>query len=627
MDYKKQHADLCEEIERHNHNYYVMDNPTISDYDYDKLMNKLKEIEAAHPELVTSNSPTQKVGGGVLNTFEKVQHAVQMGSLQDVFNIDELRNFDNRIRKTIPNPCYVVEPKVDGLSVSLEYVNGVLVRGATRGDGFTGEDVTANIKTISTVPHKLSEAVSIVVRGEVFMSRESFEKLDGFKNPRNAAAGSLRQKDSRITLERGLDIYVFNIQNTLPSITSHKQSLEYMDSLGLKVIQGYKTFTDIEQAIAYIQQIGEKRHEFAFDIDGAVIKIDDFLMREQIGYTSKVPKWAAAYKYPPEEKETTLIDIEVNVGRTGALTPVAILEPVTLAGTTVSRASLHNQDIINNLGVNIGDRVIVRKAGDIIPEVVRVVKHNSIHPFVIPEICPEIIAQSQLLRNIEHFASRDAMNIDGLGEAIVQLLVEFKLINTVADLYKLTREDLSQLPGFKEKSIDNLLNAIDITKNNQLDRVLFALGIKGIGRSSAKLLCERFGDIHTIMSAQLDEIREIDKFGDILSDNLFTAMRDPDMIGLIQELQNCGLSMAYSKKAVSDTLSGKIFVITGTLSMKRDEMKALIEANGGKVSGSVSAKTHYVIAGEEAGSKLTKAEQLGVTVLNETEIVQMLDKP
>jgi DNA ligase (NAD+) len=627
------YKDLVAKIEEHNRNYYVLDNPTISDYDYDMLMRELREMEEANPALVSPASPTQRVGGEALNTFGKVTHAVQMGSLQDVFSHDELRAFDKRVAASTHAPTYVAEPKVDGLSVALQYEGGIFVRGATRGDGFVGEDVTANLRTVHSVPLQLTEAVDITVRGEVFMSRSSFERLLErqeergealSKNPRNAAAGALRQKNPAVTAERELDIFVFNVQSGGAELTSHQESLEYMARLGFKVIQGYKVTSDIEAVIEHIERIGETRYSLPYDIDGAVVKVNDFAQREEIGYTSKVPKWAAAYKYPPEEKETMLTEIEVNVGRTGALTPVAIFEPVTLAGTTVSRASLHNQDIIDSLGVYIGARIVVRKAGDIIPEVVRVINPGT--PYQIPEMCPELAAQAQTLRNLEHFASRDAMNIDGLGEAIVRILAENKLIATVADLYRLTADDLMSLEGFKAKSAENLIGAIEKSKENPLNRVLYAIGIKGIGRSASVALCEEFGDMDSIMAAEVESIKAIEKFGDILAENLYSAMRDDDTIRLIEDLRALGLKMEYSRKAKSDKLAGLTFVITGTLpTMKREEAKSLIESLGGKCAGSVSKKTSYVVAGEEAGSKLTKAQSLGVAVLSEEDLIKLAE--
>lgn len=652
---KAEHEKLCAEIEKHNYSYYVLDNPTIEDYDYDMLMKRLKQLEADYPVLLTPSSPTQRVGGMAQSSFEKVTHAVQMGSLQDVFSVDELRDFDNKVKQQV-NPTYIVEPKIDGLSVSLEYRDGEFVRGSTRGDGFIGEDITANLRTIKSIPLKLKEKIPFIeVRGEVYMPKKSFAELveqqeengeQPAKNPRNAAAGSLRQKDSKVTAKRKLDIFVFNIQQVEGAdITSHKQSLEFMSGLGFKVIDGYKEFTDIEKAIERIMEIGENKPKLYYDIDGAVIKVDDFAQREQLGATAKVPKWAVAFKYPPEEKETKLLEIEVNVGRTGALTPVAIFEPIQLAGTTVSRATLHNQDNINELDLAVGDTIVVRKAGEIIPEVLRVTKREDGREiFHIPSKCPvcgtetvrdedeavircpNIDCPAQLLRNIEHFASRNAMNIDGLGEAIVEQLVTEKLIETVADLYTLNMLDLLTLDGFKEKSAANLLSAIEKSKTNELDRLVFALGIKGIGQRSATLLCEKFGTMENIMSAEISDIVSIDKFGDVLAENVYKAMREPHRIKLIEKLKEYGLNMTYSKQAKGDTFAGLKFVLTGTLTtMTREEAKAIIESLGGTCAGSVSKKTNYVLAGEDAGSKLTKAEQLGVTVIDENEFKAMLN--
>ncbi len=653
---KVRHTELSEEIEKHNYSYYVLDAPTVDDYQYDALMQELCALEKEYPELVTPHSPSQRVGGFAESSFEKVPHAVQMGSLQDVFSVDELREFDARVRQALSAPpTYIVEPKIDGLSVSLEYHNGLFLRGSTRGDGFIGEDITENLRTIKSIPMKLKESVPFIeVRGEVYMPRKSFEKLiqrqeiNGevpAKNPRNAAAGSLRQKDSKITSQRELDVFIFNIQQVEgKNLISHKQSLEYMKKLGFKVIDGYEEFTDIEKAIEKISAIGESRGKLAYDIDGAVIKIDDFKDRNVLGATSKVPKWAVAFKYPPEEKETKLKHIEINVGRTGALTPVALFDPITLAGTSVSRATLHNQDIITDLDVRLGDSIIVRKAGEIIPEVVRVKEHSEgSEPYFIPMVCPACGAEAvrdddeavircpnidcpaQLLRNIVHFASRNAMNIEGLGSANVELLVNHGLVKTVADLYALTLADILTLPGFKEKSAGNLIGAIEKSKNNELDRLLFALGIKGIGQRSASLLCERFPSMEKLMSASREDIVAIDNFGDILAENVYNAMREPHRIALIERLRSFGLNMSYTVKETGKKLDGLKFVLTGTLpTMTRDEAKALIESNGGKCSGSVSSKTNYVLAGEEAGSKLTKAQQLGVAVITEEELLSML---
>lgn len=658
MDFEKakaEHEQLCAEIEKHNYSYYVLDNPTIEDYDYDMLMRRLKQLEADFPQLITPSSPTQRVGGTAQSSFEKVTHAVQMGSLQDVFSEDELRDFDSRVRQQV-TPLYIVEPKIDGLSVSLEYRDGEFVRGSTRGDGFVGEDITANLRTIKSIPLKLNEKLPFIeVRGEVYMPRKSFAELveqqeengeQPAKNPRNAAAGSLRQKDSRVTAKRKLDIFVFNIQQVEGAeITSHKQSLEFMLGLGFKVIDGYREFDNISDAIERIREIGESKPNLAYDIDGAVIKVDDFAQRETLGQTSKVPKWAVAFKYPPEEKETLLTEIEVNVGRTGALTPVAIFEPVQLAGTTVSRATLHNQDNIDALDLAVGDTIVVRKAGEIIPEVLRVAKRSEGRKtFHIPTVCPvcgtetvrdedeavircpNIDCPAQLLRNIEHFASRNAMNIDGLGEAIVEQLVKNGFVKTVADLYALTMQDLLTLDGFKEKSASNLITAIENSKSNEPDRLIFALGIRGIGQRSATLLCQRFGSVENIMNAELADIVAIDSFGDVLADSVYRAMREPHRIRLIERLKEYGLNMTYSKQAKGDTFAGLKFVLTGTLpTMTRDQAKEIIESLGGKCAGSVSKKTDYVLAGEDAGSKLTKAEQLGIKIIDENEFKAMLN--
>ena len=652
---KQEYEQLCKTAEQHNFNYYVLDDPTIEDDEYDSLMRRIKQIEAENPELVSENSPTQHVGGYAINTFEKVTHEVQMGSLQDVFSKAELYDFNERVNNAVGKAVYCVEPKIDGLSVSLEYVDGIFTRGSTRGDGFVGEDITKNLRTIKSVPKELNEKLPFIeVRGEVYMPKESFEKLvkeqlandePPAKNPRNAAAGSLRQKDSRVTASRGLDIFVFNLQRIEgKTLTSHSESLDYMKSLGFNVIDGYKTFDSIDKAVERIAQIGENRQSYPYDIDGAVIKVDDFALRQRLGSTAKVPKWAVAFKYPPEEKETKLLDIEINVGRTGALTPVAVFEPVWLAGTTVSRAVLHNQDYIDSKDIRIGDIIAVRKAGDIIPEVVRSVSHcDASVPFVIPSTCPVCGAQAervddeavircknincpaQLLRNIEHFASRAAMNIDGLGEAVVKQLVENGLIKTVADLYTLDGQDLELLPGFGKVSAAKLLKSIEDSKANSPDRLLFALGIRGIGQKNAQLLMKHFGSIEALAATSAEEISAVENFGDILANNIYTALREPHMISLIERLKNCGVNTVYVSDVKNDKLSGLTFVITGTLpDMTRDEAKALIEQSGGKCSGSVSKKTSYVLAGEEAGSKLTKAQQLGINIITQQQLLDMI---
>ena len=652
---KSEYEQLCKQAEQHNFNYYVLDDPTIEDDEYDRLMRRIKEIEAENPEIVSESSPTQHVGGYAINTFEKVTHEVQMGSLQDVFSKGELYEFDERVKKAVGKAVYCVEPKIDGLSVSLEYKDGIFTRGSTRGDGFVGEDITKNLKTIKSIPMVLREKIPFIeVRGEVYMPKADFEKLvrkqlendeQPAKNPRNAAAGSLRQNDSRVTASRGLDIFVFNLQRIEGrELTCHSESLDYMKSLGFNVIDGYKTFDNIEDAVSRIMEIGENRQSYSYDIDGAVIKVDDFELRNELGSTAKVPKWAVAFKYPPEEKETKLLDIEINVGRTGALTPVAVFEPVWLAGTTVSRAVLHNQDYIDSKDIRIGDIIAVRKAGDIIPEVVRSVSHaENSEPFVIPHICPvchgkaeraedeavircvNIDCPAQLLKNIEHFASRPAMNIDGLGEAVVKQLVENRLISTVADLYSLQQQDLEMLPGFAKVSASKLIANIENSKTNSPDRLLFALGIKGIGQKNAQLLMKHFGSIEKLSETSPEEISAVENFGDILANNIFTALHEPHMTELIERLKSYGVNTVYQSDVKSDKLAGLTFVITGTLpDMTRDEAKTLIEQNGGKCSGSVSKKTSYVLAGEEAGSKLTKAQQLGVTVISQQQLIEMI---
>ncbi len=652
---EKRIPELSEILEKYGYEYYVLDNPTVSDYEYDMLMQELKKLESDYPELVSPSSPTQRVGGTALNTFEKVIHTVQMGSLQDVFSFEQVREFVDKCRENLKNPVFTVEPKIDGLSVSLEYTDGIFTRGSTRGDGFVGEDVSGNLKTIKSIPLKLkSENVPdfIEVRGEVYMPRESFvelsekQELNGeqpFKNPRNAAAGSLRQKNPKITAERKLDIFVFNIQQIDGyELNSHKQSLDYVKSLGFKVIPSYKSCTEYNQIIDEINRIGSDRANLPFDIDGVVIKVDDFEQREIMGATSKVPKWAVAYKFPPEEKETILLDIEVNVGRTGAITPVAVFEPITLAGTSVSRAVLHNQDFIDEKDIRIGDKIIVRKAGDIIPEVLKSVSHSeNSKPFKLPSECPVCGTPSvryedesvlrcpnaecpaQLLKNLIHFASKEAMNIDGMGQAIMSLLVEKGLVKSASDIYELKASDLIMLERFGEKSAQNLIDSIEKSKKTNLDRLVYALGIRNIGQKASQLLCEKFPSMNDIINADKDSISEIEGFGDVMAENLVKALKEPHRIQLIQRLENLGVNMTYSKKSTGDgRFKGLTFVLTGTLpTMKRDEAKKLIESFGGKVSSSVSKKTSFVVAGEDAGSKLDKANELGVAVISESELI------
>ena len=652
---EKRINELVELLNHHAYLYYVLDQNEIEDYEYDMLQRELKGLEEQFPELIRADSPTQRVGGMALSTFEKVEHKVQMGSLQDVFSFEEVKAFIQRVIAQVSSPEFVVEPKIDGLSVSLMYENSVLTVGSTRGDGFIGEDVTANIKTIRSVPLKLKKELPLIeVRGEVYMPRNAFEKLveeqeingeQPFKNPRNAAAGSLRQKKSSVTAKRNLDIFCFNIQQIEgKEMASHKQSLDFISELGFKTVPGYKKVTTYDEIIACIEEIGQKRFSLPFDIDGVVIKVDSFSQREMLGATAKVPKWAVAYKFPPEEKDTKLLDIEINVGRTGVLTPVAVFEPIFLAGTSVSRATLHNQDFIMEKNISIGDIITVRKAGDIIPEVLSVKqKLSGDAHFTLPDRCPvcggtvervqdeaairctNVECPAQLFRSIVHFASKGAMNIDGLGPQIVRQLLDSGLIKGIADLYDLTPERLLFLEGFKEKSADNLIKAIEASKQNSLDKLIFGLGIRNIGSASAKLLCEKFGGLDDIMAATVEQISEIDGFGEVMAASVYNAFRDEHLSSLVERLKAHGLNTDYQKTRIDNRFEGMIFVLTGTLpNMKRDEAKELIEKFGGKASGSVSKKTSYVLAGDEAGSKLTKAQQLGVKIISEEEFLKMI---
>lgn len=648
-------AELRAEISEHNRRYYDLDDPQISDYEYDMLMQELKRLEALHPELITADSPTMNVGGHRSSSFEPVTHAVQLGSLQDVFSHDDVRSFTSRVREALGgSPEFTVEPKIDGLSVSLEYVDGKFVRGATRGDGFVGEDVTENIRTIRSIPMILPVDIPLLtVRGEVYMPRAAFEELvrqqeendeKVFKNPRNAAAGSLRQKDPKITAQRKLDILVFNIQQIEGrEIDTHAASLSFLREIGFHVIDDAVVTSD-EEILGQIDRIGTERAGLPYDTDGAVVKVNDFGQREELGSTSKFPKWAVAYKYPPEEKETTLRSIEVTVGRTGAITPTAVFDQVELAGTSVSRAVLHNQDFISSKDIRIGDRILVRKAGEIIPEVIRSVSHGEgSEPYFLPEFCPACGARAvrdedeaalrcpnvecpaQCRRNIIHFVSKDAMDIEGMGPQLINALIDNELIHTAADIYSLKADDLAALERMGEKSAENIINAIERSKKQPLNRVIYAIGIRGIGEAAAKLLCERFPSIDSIIEADAETIGEIEGFGSVMSGSVANAFRDEHFIHLVSRLREAGLEMKYESSRRSDLFAGKTFVLTGTLpTMKRDEAKKLIEAAGGKVSGSVSKKTSYVVAGEEAGSKLTKAQELGIAILTEQELVDML---
>lgn len=647
---------LREQINYYSELYYEKDDPAISDYEFDKLMHQLIDIEEEYPELLTSDSPTHRVGGRASNSFEQVEHVVQMGSLQDVFSDEEVVDFDRRVREVVSDPIYVVEPKIDGLSVSLEYRDGVLVRGSTRGDGFVGEDVTENIRTIRSVPLRLKRDIPFVeVRGEVYMPVASFEKVVAqqelkeekpFKNPRNAAAGSLRQKNPKITAQRGLDIFVFNLQQIEGvQVSGHKESLDLLKELGFQVSPSYLAVDTIEKAIEEIRAIGQRRGEYSFDIDGAVVKVDSLAQREMLGATAKFPKWAVAFKYPPEEKITTLLDVEVKVGRTGALTPTAVFEPIQLAGTTVSRAVLHNQDFIDEKQIAVGDKIIVRKAGDIIPEVVAVAEHCGNPTYQLPEYCPSchtkvvreegeaaiycpnIECPAQLMRNLIHFASRNAMDIDGMGPAVLEGLVNAGWVHSPADLYDLTEEQIASLERMGKKSASNLMNALEKSKQNDLSKVIFALGIPEVGEKTAAELASAFGSMEKLSWATLEQLTALDGFGEVVAQNIVSFFLEERNRVQIERLAKAGVNMESTKVKTGDTFEGKTFVLTGTLpTLKRNEAKELIESLGGKVSSSVSKKTDYVVAGEEAGSKLTKADELGITILTEEQLLQMCQK-
>lgn len=653
-DIKQKIEELRKTLRYHSDRYYNDDAPEIEDYEYDMMMRELKKLEDEHPEYDSVDSPTKRVGGKADNSFASVEHTVRMESLQDAFSKEEIFDFDRRVKETVSGVHYVVEPKIDGLSVSLEYVNGEFFRGSTRGDGNVGEDVSGNLRVIHNIPLKLNHALPYIeVRGEVYMPKKSFEKVvdrqlindeKPFKNPRNAAAGSLRQKDSKVAATRGLDIFVFNIQQIEgKELTSHKESLDYLKELGFNTIPYYERVDDIETAFEKVLQIGEKRGELEFDIDGAVIKVDDFSEREQLGSTAKFPKWAVAFKYPPEEKQTEILDIEITVGRTGKLTPTAVLSPVHLAGTTVSRATLHNQDFINEKGVNIGDIVTVRKAGDIIPEVLCVNEKRSDGNFVYPERCPscneKVVREegesdircinpecpAQLLRNLIHYCSRDAMDIEGLGPSIIETFVNEGMIKTVTDIYRLDKEKIASLDGFQQTSANNIIDSVNNSKNNDLSKLIFAFGIRHIGAKAAKLLSDEFKNIDNLMNASLEAICDIDGFGDIMAKSAFDFFQSESARELIADLKSFGVN-TESKTVIKDNrFEGMTFVLTGTLpTYKRSEASKIIESFGGKTSSSVSKKTSYVLSGESSGSKLDKANQLGVPVIDENEFNEMI---
>ena len=652
---RKRAEELRAVIERNNRLYYDQDAPELEDFEYDQLTRELKEIEKTFPELVTASSPTQHVGGTASTKFAKVAHAVKMESLQDAFSYEELREFDARVQEAGVSPEYVVESKIDGLSVSLEYENGVFVRGSTRGDGVVGEDVTENLATIRDIPHTLHGAPEFLeVRGEVYMPHAAFlalreqqelEDKTPFKNPRNAAAGSLRQKDAKITASRGLSIFVFNLQRVQGrEFSRHSETLDYIKSLGFPVSPRYNVYHSIEDAIAEIQRIGEMRGTLEFDIDGAVIKVNDLAARSALGSTNKFPRWAIAFKYPPEVKESVVRDIEVTVGRTGVLTPTAVFDPIFLAGTSVARANLHNGDIIGSLDVRIGDTIQVRKAGDIIPEVIGVARHGEgTVPYRMPDRCPSCGAPvvhledeaalrcvnpecpAQALRNLIHFASRNAMAIDGLGEAVARQLIDKGLVHTVADLYTLTREQILTLDKFKAKSAGNLLAAIENSRKNNLDKLVFGLGIRNIGDKAAALLAEHFGSMEKLRQASAEQVSSIDGFGGVMAQSVVEFFAKEGTGDLLEHLAQAGVNMEWHGEKKGTALAGKTVVVTGTLpTLSRQEAEALIVRNGGKASGSVSRRTAYVLAGEAAGSKLTKAQTLGIPVIDEAEFFRII---
>ena len=656
---EKKYNELKDKINYYASKYYNDDEPEISDFEYDMLMVELRNIEKEHPELIAKDSPTQVIvaTGKVNEKFSEVVHEVPLQSLQDVFNLEDIKEFLNRVEKEVDNPTYCVETKIDGLSVSLEYVDGILVRGSTRGNGLVGEDVTENLKTIKTIPSKLTEKVTITARGEVYLPREELDRINEerealgekiFANCRNAAAGSLRQLDSNVTASRNLSVFIFNMQKIEgKEITSHHESIEYMKKLGMNVIPYSKKCKSIDEIFKAIQEIGDLRPTLPFDIDGAVIKIDDLKQRDELGTTVKVPKWAVAYKYPPEKKETKVLDIVIQVGRTGALTPVAILEPVPVAGSIISKTTLHNEDFIKEKDIKIGDKVFIQKAGDVIPEVVEVLKNKRTGTeknFKMPTKCPVcgaptervegeavvrctgIECPAQLFRSLVHFASRDAMDIEGLGPAVIEQLLDAKLISNVADIYSLKKEDIMNLERMGEKSADNLINAINKSKTNSLDKLINSFGIRHVGGKSAKIIAQSFENLDAISNAKIEDLASIHEVGQVMAESIYEFFSNPQTKDLISKLKNAGINMKGLQKEIVDSrFDGMTFVLTGTLStLGRKEASDIIESFGGKVSGSVSKKTTYVLAGEDAGSKLTKAQELGISIINEDDFNKMI---
>ncbi|MBE2921785.1 NAD-dependent DNA ligase LigA [Anoxybacillus flavithermus] len=661
-DVEKQIAELREQIEKHNYAYYVLDQPSISDAEYDELMRKLMELEEQYPQYKTPDSPSQRVGGAPLEAFQKVTHRVPMLSLSNAFNEGDLRDFDRRVRQEVGDVRYVCELKIDGLAVSLRYEDGYFVQGATRGDGTTGEDITENLKTIRSLPLRLRKQVTIEVRGEAYMPRKSFEKLNEkrkmngeelFANPRNAAAGSLRQLDPKVAASRQLDIFAYHVVNAEElGILSHSAALNYLDELGFKTNPARQVCETIDDVLAYIEQWHERRASLPYDIDGIVIKVDAFAQQKQLGATAKSPRWAIAYKFPAEEVVTQLVDIEISVGRTGVVTPTAILQPVRVAGTIVQRASLHNEDYIREKDIRLGDYVIIKKAGDIIPEVVRSLPERRTgkeEPFDMPTHCPVCASElvrlddevalrcvnpqcpAQIREGLIHFVSRQAMNIDGLGEKVIAQLFEHGLVRSVADLYTLTKDELVALERMGEKSATNLLRAIEASKQNSLERLLFGLGIRHVGAKAAKTLAEHFETMERLQQATKEELTAIHEIGEKMADSIVTYFSKEEVKQLLERLRAYGVNMTYkgAKQTVdiSSTFAGKTFVLTGTLqSMSRSEAKETIEALGGKVTGSVSKKTDVVVVGEDAGSKLGKAKQLGITIWDEARFLQEIQQ-
>ena len=660
-DAAQEAALLREKINRASKLYYVDDNPEISDYEYDMMFKRLSELETLYPAIVTEDSPTQRVGGEALDKFEKVTHAVRMGSLSDVFSFEETEDFLTKCADTVGYDTYFsVEPKIDGLSVSLEYRDGKLTVGSTRGDGIIGENVTENLKTIKSIPLTLPDKLPLLeVRGEVYMPRKRFAKLNEeneeagqktFANPRNAAAGSLRQLDSKITAKRGLDIFIFNIQRCEgKEFSSHTESLRYLASQGFSVISERETLSGAKNILERIEKLGKMRPKLPYDIDGVVIKADLFSERVEIGENASTPKWAAAYKFPPEQAKTKVEDIVIQVGRTGVLTPKAVLSPVRVAGSTVSAATLHNIDFIREKDIRVGDTVILQKAGDIIPEIVSVCKEERTGtevPYEMPAVCPSCgepvskqeseaatrctnasACPAQIERSIEHFASRDAMNIDGMGPAVVKLLLKEGLICRVSDLYTLKKEDVAALERMGEKSAENLISAIEKSKAQGLDKLIYALGIRNIGEKAAKSLAMHFGDIEKLFTATEEELTSIEDFGEIMAEDVIKFFAHPGTREFIDELVRCGVTTKYESDKKGDFLSGLTFVLTGTLpTLSRQDASKIIESYGGKCSGSVSKKTHVVLAGAEAGSKLAKAQSLGIRIIDEEEFLRIIEE-